>query len=228
MSASSSFFRFILSFRASASRRATWIFCWMDSWFMSAMLLCGYRGREGVVSWCRGGRVSESGDAGKSRGPRRERSSPGHRDTGGGSRRAEAAMATGARGAAAIACTGRSMGAAGGGVVVERTAGAGRTEVRRLGWAERHCTSWGQRKLPCLPEYRNNGLRGRCQWTMRGWLCNTRCGCLLQYALSAIIDSSTAVLWCCEKCAAALLSRPDEEGARNLLQRTSSFARPRP
>lgn len=46
---------------------------------MSAMLLWGYRGGEGV---CRGGRASESGEAGKSRGPRRERSC-GHRGDGG-------------------------------------------------------------------------------------------------------------------------------------------------
>lgn len=38
VSASSSFFRFILSLRASASRRATWIRCWMDSALISAML----------------------------------------------------------------------------------------------------------------------------------------------------------------------------------------------
>lgn len=56
-----------------------------------------------------GARASESGDAGKgkSRGPRRERSSPGHADGRGGSRRIEAAMAAGARGAAAIACAGK-------------------------------------------------------------------------------------------------------------------------
>jgi hypothetical protein len=29
--------RFILSLSASASRRASWIFCWMVSWFISAM-----------------------------------------------------------------------------------------------------------------------------------------------------------------------------------------------
>ena len=38
VSASSSFFRFILSLSASASRRAIWIFCWMDSALISAML----------------------------------------------------------------------------------------------------------------------------------------------------------------------------------------------
>lgn len=64
VSASSSFFRFILSLRASASRRAIWIFCWMDSWFMSAML-CG-----------RGGTGERGGEAGRSRG-RRECGSPG-------------------------------------------------------------------------------------------------------------------------------------------------------
>ena len=37
VSASSSFLRFIRSLRASASRRASWIFCCMVSWFMSAM-----------------------------------------------------------------------------------------------------------------------------------------------------------------------------------------------
>jgi hypothetical protein len=37
VSASSSFLRFIRSLRASASRRAIWIFCWMDSAFASAM-----------------------------------------------------------------------------------------------------------------------------------------------------------------------------------------------
>src|SRR4051812_39159662 len=38
VSASSSFLRFILSLSASASRRAIWIFCWMDSAFISAIL----------------------------------------------------------------------------------------------------------------------------------------------------------------------------------------------
>lgn len=37
VSASSSFLRFIRSLRASASRRAIWIFCWIDSAFASAM-----------------------------------------------------------------------------------------------------------------------------------------------------------------------------------------------
>jgi len=48
VSASSSFFLFILSLSASASRRAIWIFCWMDSWFMSAMLHCVY---QALVGW---------------------------------------------------------------------------------------------------------------------------------------------------------------------------------
>lgn len=70
MSASSSFFRFILSFRASASRRAIWIFCWMDSWFMSAMLHSLY---QTVRRWSRGRREAASGQI---QGSRRERSSP--------------------------------------------------------------------------------------------------------------------------------------------------------
>lgn len=144
MSASSSFFRFILSFRASASRRATWIFCWIDSWFMSAMLHSSYRCKEGVVSRRarerkRRCRRIQGGSQGAQQ--------PGHRETSGGSRWGEAAMATGARVAAAIACAKRSMGRRSEGVVVERTSGAGGSEVcRRL--ARPRDTNWGQRKLP--------------------------------------------------------------------------------
>jgi hypothetical protein len=55
---------------------------------------------------------AKAATAGKSRGPRRERSSPELDDGREGSRRAEAeaAMAAGARGAAAIACAGNGMG----------------------------------------------------------------------------------------------------------------------
>lgn len=66
VSASSSFFRFILSLSASASRRAVWIFCWIDSAFISAMLR-GQRaqGAEGASS-----RMERRGRTGEIQGPR--------------------------------------------------------------------------------------------------------------------------------------------------------------
>lgn len=71
VSASSSFFRFILSFRASASRRAIWIFCWIDSALISAMLRGCYRWVERGGAWELG---VERGEAGRIQGgPRRER-----------------------------------------------------------------------------------------------------------------------------------------------------------
>ena len=144
---------------------------------------------------------------------------PDHRETSGGSRWGEAAMATGARVAAAIACAKRSMGRRSEGVVVEKTSGAGGSEVcRRL--ARPRDTNWGQRKLPCLPEYRNNGLRGN----NAGLTVLCVIAVCVQYTLFAIIESkiSSAVLLT-RSVLLALHSRLDEEGARNLLQRTSSF-----
>ena len=143
--------------------------------------------------WCRGGRASESGDAGKSRGPRRERSSPGHRDAGWGSRRGEAAMATGARVAAAIACAGRSMGGV----------------WRVLSWRGlrvleevRYADAWLGRETPA-------GVKGSClsagesqqratRQTNHAGL-TVRFVVFVQCALSAIIDSHAA--------AAVLLTR---------------------
>jgi hypothetical protein len=143
----------------------------MDSWFMSAMLLWSYRG---VREMCRGGRASESGEAGKSRGPRRERSW-GHRGDGGQRQRSvggEAAMATGARGAAAIACAGRRWG--GGRRVwwwrVQRTEDEVRYADGRLASPRdtRTDTRWDQRKSCWLPGYGNNAICCAADEQMRG------------------------------------------------------------
>lgn len=83
MSASSSFFRFILSLSASASRRAIWIFCWMDSALISAICRQQLKDGKGRRGFRAVGEAAAAARQARSRGPRRGAQQPGHRRSAG-------------------------------------------------------------------------------------------------------------------------------------------------
>ncbi len=195
-------------------------------WILGSCRPCYTRatGGKGVAVSRR--RASESGDAGKSRGASQGAQQPKHRDSDGDSGRGRVAMATGARRAAAIACAERSTG----GVRRECCEGEDcgraledegtRTEpgVRLAGRDQQELS---------LPGDRNNERAQQCGADCVAATASSAFASAYSASRFAIIVCEQNRLLCCsrERQRSLCTSRPDEEGARNLLQRTSSFGR---